>query len=241
MIEPLYDTSRVRAAISISPDGQLHLGHLFIIVCAQEIAKKHDIECHLRFDDIYALVAKSWENYPGKNNPRWENEPINPHVPLPGRSIWEMRRPRFMRENQVKNNVKQLESLGFEFDKIYSLTDTEQEVRMHLEDSNYCWLADMPVYFTEDLVWKNTHLCRGEDWKIDGEHGYWVMMQEFFLKTIKQHGYTLYYLPHVTTPEGEKISKSNKDHSGFMLNNMSHDEVNEWIDALRKRAKNILS
>jgi hypothetical protein len=237
MIEPLYDERRVRAAISISPDGQLHIGHLFIIICAQEISKRYNFKFHLRFDDIYAKTSKDHTQFPQKSD-RWSSG--NPHVPIPGRSIWEMRRPPHMIETQVKSNIVTLENLGIVFDKIYNLTDIEKEIRGYYESSPVPWLADLPIYFTEDIAWKDTLLCRGEDWKRDGEHGYWVKLQEFLLKYVKRSGYRMYYLPHILTDDGQKISKSNPDHSRYILNNMKRNEILKKIDEFKEKAKKFI-
>lgn len=235
MLKALYPHDRVRCAISISPDFLIHKGHLFILACSKALSEKHNLELHLRFDDTYASCCKSHENYPAKKD-AWSSG--NPHKQVPGRAIYEWYRPPAMTEQYINTVMPIIDNLKMDIDRVYKATDNKQEIRSHFESNNFEWLADMPIYFTEDLVWNMSYVCRGEEWRWSGEYGYWSKMQEFLLKSIRPEGYELYYMPHIKTDKGEKISKSNPDHDKYMLNNMKSSEVKLVWDELYQQAKN---
>jgi len=218
----LYNISRSRVAISINPQKKIHLGHLYSIIYSKAISKKFGTEFHLRFDNVYAKNSKSFDSYPSVNE-KWKSG--NPHVPVPGRCIWEIIRPPYMTCEQIEDNVRVLSQLGYEFDKIYKLSDVSDEIREHITNNGFEWVSDLPIYFTEDLVWKNTFICRGVDWKEDSEHGYWVKMQKFLLENIKKTGYQIHHIPHITDKSGLKISSSNPDHNQYIIRQNNLDLI----------------
>lgn len=224
---PLYNTKRLRVAISISPEGHLHTGHLQTIAFGKVLAEKEGLEFHIRYDDIYATVARSAENYLSKKD-KWFSG--NPHVPVPGASIFEIRRPKAMIESQLNSDKKHLLSL-VKPDKIYTLMEVEKEIRDYFT-KDFPWLAYMPIYFTEDLAWKFTHIVRGSDWEEGGENYFWTQMHRCLLDSHKKGSYSE-TITELVNIDGVKISKSNPEHAKYFLNNIDNLEK-VWYDTLNK-------
>lgn len=227
-MKPLYKEKRLRVAISISPEGELHLGHLKALAYGKALADKNNLPFHFRYDDIYASTCKSYKNFPSKND-RWSTD--NPHVPKPGRAIYEWIRPPHMVNQQKEKDSRILEII--KPDKIYSLSEVKDEIRDYYE-KEVPWLADLPIYFTEDLSWKFTYMVRGADWSKTGDHSYWSEMQRCILSYYNIN-YKEFIFPLLLTEEGEKISKSNPNHSKYFLSNI--DNIEEVWEKTLKSAK----
>lgn len=235
-LNPLMKTKRVRVAISVSPDFSTHIGHFALACFGSLLADKLGWEFHLRIDDIYARNAKDWNGYPFKK----KNFPAdNPHKAVPGRMIHEMRRPTAMKKEMVRS-CQHLDNF-FNFGHVYCLSDIEDAARHYFEDTDEPWLADLPIYFTEDLIWEKTALCRGEDWSRDGEHGYWVRMQEHLLRTMRdEKDFILTHYPHVKY-KGQKISKSDSKYSFLDIRSMSSSLLQTYYEQYSDRANQYLN
>lgn len=204
---------RSRVAISISPSGRIHQGHLRTIAFAKTIARRDNLQFHFRWDDIYASNCKDYKDYPQKNE-RWGSG--NPHVPVPGRAIWEMIRPPAMTKEQLSISEPLLDIM--KPDLIYTLSEIQEEARDYLEKIAR-WLADLPIYFTEDLIWGFSYIVRGKDWDKEGLHGYWSEMQRCLLNYYAK-GRFKEYLCDLLYNNGEKISQSSGE--------------TEWLSDLHK-------